>query len=509
MEVAVVVLNQQSVAIGQQVVAALPDAKLYGFAKRVSDVDQTFDEFGDTVQTLFRQGTAVIGVCASGILIRTIAPLLGNKWQEPPLLAVAEDGSAVVPLLGGVSGANALAHQVGQILQTVPAITTAGEIRFRTSLLSPPAGYELVNPDDGKDFLAALLAGQSVRIIGQTDWLDAAKLPVDDGADLSIVVGEGGEPGPDCLVYRVVGPLNPPILGDFELSVGGVDQIPPSPPSKGGDKIKVPLLKGDLGGSQTSQQTYQLPGRLAIIGTGPGCIDWMTPEVRRVLETSTDWFGYKTYLNLVEPLRTTQNRHESDNREELDRARAALDFAATGKSVVMVSSGDPGIYAMAAAVFEAMETDAKTTWQDLNLQVCPGISAMQGAAALIGAPIGHDFCAISLSDILKPWEVIEQRIAQAAQADFVMAFYNPISSQRRWQLEKAKEKLLEYRDGTTPIVLAENVGRPGQNIRVKHLGDLQSEDANMRTMILVGSSKTRVFEQGGRQWVYTPRRYDR
>ncbi len=495
MQVAVVVLNQKSVAIGRQIVAAIPDAKLYGLQKRITGADVEFDEFTATVQALFRQGVAVVGLCAAGILIRTIAPLLNNKWQEPPLLAVAEDGSAIVPLLGGLNGANALAHQISAILKMPAAITTSGEIRFRAELLSPPAGYTLVNPENGKEFIAELLAGKSVRIVGEADWLRDSDLPIESDASLSIVLGDG-IPGPDCLVYCV-------------------NSIPPSPPYEGGDmsNIKVPLLKGDLGdavswsngGSQLMQQT----GKLSIVGTGPGAIDWMTPEVQRVLQQSTDWFGYTTYLNLIEPLRTSQLRHDSDNREELDRARAALDLAAQGKAVAMVSSGDPGIYAMAAAVFEAMEMDDKPEWRSLNIQVCPGISAMQAAASQIGAPIGHDFCAISLSDILKPWETIEQRIAHAAEADFVIAFYNPISSQRRWQLEKAKETLLKYRDRDTPIVLAENVGRPGQNLRVKPLGDLQNEDANMRTILLIGSSKTRVFDQGDRQWVYTPRRYDR
>jgi cobalt-precorrin 5A hydrolase / precorrin-3B C17-methyltransferase len=466
MQIAVVVLNQKSVVIGRLIVAALPDAKLYGLRKRVTEADVGFDEFTATVQELFRQGVAVVGLCAAGILIRTIAPLLNNKWQEPPLLAVAEDGSAIVPLLGGLNGANALAHQIGAILQTPAAITTAGEIRFRAELLSPPPGYELVNPEDGKEFIAELLAGNSVQIVGDADWLRGSDLPIEDQTALSIVVGDG-VPGPDCLVYHLT-PVPP------ELGVRG--------PS----------------------------GSLSIVGTGPGAIDWMTPEVQQVLQSSTDWFGYTTYLNLVEPLRSTQLRHDSDNREELDRARAALNLAAQGKSVAMISSGDPGIYAMAAAVFEAMETDDKPEWRSLSVQVCPGISAMQAAASQIGAPIGHDFCAISLSDILKPWETIEQRIAHAAAADFVIAFYNPISSQRRWQLEKAKETLLKYRDRDTPIVLAENVGRPGQNVRVKHLGDLQSEDANMRTLILIGSSKTRIYHQSDqRTWVYTPRRYDR
>ena len=215
------------------------------------------------------------------------------------------------------------------------------------------------------------------------------------------------------------------------------------------------------------------------------------------------------YLDLAGTLQPGQRRHESDNREELDRARFALDLAATGKSVAVVSSGDPGIFAMAAAVFEVVELDAKPEWARLDIRVAPGISAMQAAAALVGAPLGHDFCAISLSDILKPWTVIEQRIAAAAQADFVLAFYNPISKQRTWQLGKTKELLLQWRSPQTPVVLARNVSRPGQTVRICTLEEFNPADADMRTLIIVGSSQTRTISRPhGGVWVYTPRRYD-
>jgi cobalt-precorrin 5A hydrolase/precorrin-3B C17-methyltransferase len=161
--------------------------------------------------------------------------------------------------------------------------------------------------------------------------------------------------------------------------------------------------------------------------------------VKEILHLATDWVGYKTYLELAEPWRKTDTtRHASDNRVELDRARMALDLAATEKIVALVSSGNPGIYAMATAVFEVLEREANPAWERIEIQVCPGISAMQAAAAQVGAPLGHDFCAISLSDILKFWEVIAQRIAAAAQIDFAIAFYNPVSKQRTWQLEKAR-----------------------------------------------------------------------
>lgn len=164
---------------------------------------------------------------------------------------------------------------------------------------------------------------------------------------------------------------------------------------------------------------------------------------------------------------------------------------------------------MAAAVFEAIETDNKPEWRSIELQICPGISAMQAAAARIGAPLGHDFCVISLSDILKPWTVIEQRLRAAAQGDFVMAFYNPISTQRRWQLDRTKEILLEFRSPETPVILARNVGRPGETLQVTTLDTLNPEEADMRTLIIVGSSQTRVIPRDypSLPWVYTPRRY--
>jgi cobalt-precorrin 5A hydrolase/precorrin-3B C17-methyltransferase len=249
-------------------------------------------------------------------------------------------------------------------------------------------------------------------------------------------------------------------------------------------------------------------GWLAIVGTGPGADRWMSPEVRDVLQAATDWVGYSTYLNLVEPLRQRQLRHDFDNREELERASMALDLAAEGRGVALVSSGDPGIYAMAAAVFEVLEREDKPSWHRVDIQVCPGISAMQAAAAQAGAPLGHDFCVISLSDILKPWTIIEQRIAAAAQADFVLVFYNPVSKRRTWQLANAKEIILRWRSPETPVVIARNLGRPGQEVTIKPLGQLTAGDADMRTILLVGSDHTRLIQRGdGRTWVYTPRRY--
>jgi cobalt-precorrin 5A hydrolase/precorrin-3B C17-methyltransferase len=477
---AILILGETSIPVARQVQMALPEAVVYGLIKRTQSADFTYNNFGETVREFFQTGTPIIGICAAGILIRTLAPLLTNKWQEPPVLAIAEDGSAVVPLLGGLQGVNDLARQIASVWQISPAITTTGDIRFKTTLLSPPLGYQLVNPDDAKKFLADLLAGEKVKLIGEADWLKNSNLPISSAAKLSIEIIDKNnlnlaKPSTACLVYL------------YEES----QQI----------KEKSSLSPGDF--AQESQ------GKLAIVGTGPGALNWMSPEVREVLEKATDWVGYKTYLDLVESLRKPEIvRHESDNRVELDRAEMALDLAAKGRSVVLVSSGDPGIYAMAAAVFEVLEKKAKPAWDAIAIQVCPGISAMQAAAARVGALLGHDFCAISLSDILKSWQVISQRIELAARADLAIAFYNPVSQERTWQLEKAKEILLQWRSPQTPVVLARNLGRKGETVTVKFLEDMTIKDADMRTIILIGSSKTRLIEQGKtKQWVYTPRHY--
>lgn len=477
---AILILGETSITVARQVQMALPEAVVYGLINRTHSADFTYTNFGETVREFFQTGTPIIGICAAGILIRTLAPLLTNKWQEPPVLAIAEDGSAVVPLLGGLQGVNDLARQIASVWQISPAITTTGDIRFKTTLLSPPLGYQLVNPDDAKKFLADLLAGEKVKLIGEADWLKNSNLPISSAAKLSIEIIDKNnlnlaKPSTNCLVYLC------------EES----QQI----------KEKSSLSPGDF--ANESQ------GKLAIVGTGPGALNWMSPEVREVLEKATDWVGYKTYLDLVESLRKPEIvRHESDNRVELDRAEIALDLAAKRRSVVLVSSGDPGIYAMAAAVFEVLEKKAKPAWDAIAIQVCPGISAMQAAAARVGALLGHDFCAISLSDILKSWQVISQRIELAARADLAIAFYNPVSQERTWQLEKAKEILLQWRSPQTPVVLARNLGRKGETVTVKFLEDMTIKDADMRTIILIGSSKTRLIEQGKtKQWVYTPRHY--
>ena len=249
-------------------------------------------------------------------------------------------------------------------------------------------------------------------------------------------------------------------------------------------------------------------GRLVVLGTGPGAAGWRTAEVGAALDAVTDVVGYRLYLDILGPAIADKRRHDFDLGQEELRVRHALDLAAEGRAVALVSSGDPGIYAMAAVVFELLDRDAHPAWQRIAVEVLPGVSAMQAAAARIGAPLGHDFCAISLSDLLTPWLLIEQRLRAAADGDFVVALFNPVSQRRRQQLAAAKDILLARRPGDTPVVLARALGRDGETVRVIDLADLDPEIVDMMTLVIVGSGATRRVERsGGGHWVYTPRGY--
>jgi precorrin-3B C17-methyltransferase len=251
------------------------------------------------------------------------------------------------------------------------------------------------------------------------------------------------------------------------------------------------------------------PGRLAVVGLGPGWEGWRTPEVTALLAEATDLVGYSTYLDMVAERPAGQRRHPSDNRQEAERAAHALDLAAAGRRVAVVSSGDPGVFAMAAAVMEQLDRpDRPTGWATVEITVTPGVSAAQAAGARVGAPLGHDFATISLSDNLKPWSVIADRLAAAAGADFVLALYNPASRHRPWQLKQALDIIRNYRDPSTPVVVARDVGRPDEAIRVVTLAGIESSMVDMRTVLLIGSSQTRVAGRiPGLPGVYTPRRY--
>jgi cobalt-precorrin 5A hydrolase/precorrin-3B C17-methyltransferase len=247
-------------------------------------------------------------------------------------------------------------------------------------------------------------------------------------------------------------------------------------------------------------------GVLSVVGIGPGSELTRSPAATQVLRTSTDWVGYGLYLDLVADLKQDQIEHRFPLGGEEDRVRHAIELAKQGKYVALICSGDAGIYAMAALVYEIIDLEPCR----ISVDVVPGVSAFQAAAAKVGAMIGHDFCCISLSDLLTPWEAIEKRVKAAAEGDFVISFYNPRSMKRRDQLERAFAILKDHRPPNTPVIIASNLSRIEENVRIVHFKDFNPDDVDMLTLVMVGSSQSKSFARGdGRTYAYTPRGYAR
>lgn len=286
------------------------------------------------------------------------------------------------------------------------------------------------------------------------------------------------------------------------------ERIVPLAEAEAGDDVPYMslLLVPTSGRGPRRRGGARAPGSVSVVGLGPAGAQWLTPEAKAELAEADELVGYGTYLARVPP-RAGQRRHASDNRVEADRARHALALAAGGARVAVVSSGDPGIFAMASAVLEVAEEEAER-FGGVEVRVVPGLSAMQAAAARVGAPLGHDFCVISLSDQLKPWAAIERRLEAAGAGDFALALYNPASRTRRDQLVRARDVLLRHRAPHTPVVVARAVGAPEEQVTVAALAELPLDAVDMRTLLIVGSSTTRaVAGHNGRPRVYTPRRY--
>lgn len=266
------------------------------------------------------------------------------------------------------------------------------------------------------------------------------------------------------------------------------------------DEDKVPYFSlAMLPGGRRSEPSKV--GAVAVVGLGPGDSDWMTPQSRRELAGATDLIGYGPYLDRV-PVRDGQQRHSSDNTDEPARARLACALAEQGRTVAVVSSGDPGVFAMATAVLE----EAKQ-WPGVQIRVIPAMTAAQAVASRVGAPLGHDYAVLSLSDRLKPWEVVEARLAAAAAADLVLAIYNPASKTRTWQVGAMRDILLTHREPGTPVVVGRNVSGPDEDVRVVRLADLDPADVDMRCLLIVGSSQTQWYADDSGDRVFTPRRY--
>ena len=583
--VAIVVLTERGLATARRIGPCLPAARTHGYAPRVTEADVRFDEVGPELRRLFAEGVNIVGICAAGVLIRTLAPALADKREEPAVIAVAEDGSAVVPLLGGHRGANELGRRLGEALGVHASITTASETRWQAALDNPPPGWVLANPHHCKSFTARLLAGERCRLEGEAEWLERSGIEFQADATLAVRVTESPEPGgEDALVFHptrfalgvgcergvAAGELErlveqaltganlssrslagvfsvdlkadepavhalartlglparffePPALEALtprlanpsaavfrEVGCHGVSEAAALAAAGVNGTLRVPKTKSsratcaiaEAPGPIDASGIGRSRGVLTVVGLGPGAPAWRTPAADRAIRDAAHLVGYRGYLDMV-PASSGQARHAHALGEETERADQALALAAGGERVALICSGDPGVYAMASLVFERLDAAPHPSWRRSEIVVLPGVSAMHGAAAVAGAPLGHDFCAISLSDLLTPWEVIERRLRAAADGDFVVALYNPASGRRRRGLARAIEILATNRPPDTPVVVARAVGREEQSVTITCLRDLDQPSVDMMTLLIVGSTETRVT--GGH--VFTPRGY--
>jgi cobalt-precorrin 5A hydrolase/precorrin-3B C17-methyltransferase len=552
----------------------------------VSGGDVTYAKATAHLGRLFGDGRSIIGICAAGILIRAIAPHLKDKHSEPPVVALAEDGSSAVPLLGGHHGANALARQIAELCAGHAAVTTASEVRFGLALDEPALGFTLSNPQHVKPATAMLLNGAALAVkaapapfAGLPQWHEGFNgvtlhvteaLAEGSARDLvyhprTLVIGLGCERHADAselialasqllrennlspaslaavasieikadeaAIHAVAAHFNVPACfftaeelnretprlknpSDIvakEVGVPGVAEAAAlAAVGSGGELIveKTRSTRATCAIARSPHAILQATGRargiLHVVGIGPGTPDWRAPAARSALESSSDWVGYGLYLDLVADLKSGQQEHRFPLGGEEDRVRHAIELASQGKEVALICSGDAGIYAMAALVYEVIDLEPSR----IAVNVIPGISAFQAAAAKAGAMIGHDFCCISLSDLLTPWEAIEKRMKAAAEGDFVISFYNPRSLKRRDQLERAFAILKDHRPADTPVIIASNLGRPEEKVKIVSFGNFNPDDVDMLTLVMVGSSQSRTFTRGdGRSYAYTPRGY--
>ncbi|WP_395661448.1 precorrin-3B C(17)-methyltransferase [Aestuariivirga sp.] len=554
----------------------------------VAGGDITYAKATAHLGQLFTQGRSIIGLCAAGILIRAIAPHLKDKHSEPPVIAVAEDGSSAVPLLGGHHGANDLARRIAEFCNGHAAITTASEVRFGFALDDPAAGFTLANPQHMKPATAALLNGAALALRGAASPFPTAKAqawePDFDGIILhvterqsegsatelvyhprTLVMGLGCERHADpseliALAEQVLSDnglspaslaaitsidlkadetaihavaahfhvparfftvealsretprlKNPSDIVAKEVGVPGVAEaaaLAGAGPEADLIVEKTRSTRATCAIAMATAPILTIPGRargiVHVVGLGPGTPDWRAPAATAALASASDWVGYGLYLDLAADVKSMQQEHRFPLGGEEDRVRHAINLAKEGKDVALICSGDAGIYAMAALVYEVIDLEPSR----IAVNVIPGISAFQAAAAKAGAMIGHDFCCISLSDLLTPWEAIEKRVTAAAQGDFVISFYNPRSLKRRDQLERAFAILAHHRPPDTPVVIASNLGRPEEQVRVIRFADFNPDDVDMLTLVMVGSSQSKSFARGdGTTAAYTPRGY--
>ena len=587
-----VALSEKGFALGTQLAQEL-GGEVHGLKSRMPQASASFESTIDHLVELFLAGRPIVAICASGIIIRALAPYLSDKWQDSPVVALSEDGQSIVPLIGGHHGAITIARKIADVTSGHAAITTASDVGSGIALDEPPHGYQLANPEQAKNIMADIVNGAGVDISGAGElsgWLSAIK----QGDDVRMTLASKRcTPQPSELVYykqnMVIGAgcargCTAQELSDLFHNAIQAAEIDPAMISAIGsldlkadepamlslakqlnvpfrvfdkdtlaafsDKVTDPsdIVEAEVGTPSVSEASAlalagegaelvvtkvksanatiaiakmaqsqisdagRKPGKLSLIGIGPGKSEWRTPEASRLIAEADLLVGYRLYIDLLGASAAKKPAmHFALGEEEL-RCRTALEEAAKGQDVALICSGDAGIYAMGALVFELLaraEDDGGVSEGAKRVEVitAPGISALQAAAARSGAVLGHDFCTISLSDLLTPWEVIEQRLHGAGAGDFVIAFYNPVSMRRKTQLARAKDILMQYRGGDVPVLLASNLGRVQEKLTYRTLESLDVNEVDMLTVVMIGSSQSRHVNLGRAEAIYTPRGY--
>ncbi|MCS0635086.1 precorrin-3B C(17)-methyltransferase [Streptomyces sp. LP05-1] len=414
-------------------------------------------------------------------------PLFYGSYQHMHKRLAHRYPTEVIP---GVTSVSASAARLGEplveaeeTLTIIPGTLPEEELTARLAAADSAVVMKL-----GRTFPAVRRALERAGRLADARYVERATMPGERTGRLLDV-------DPESVPYFSVAVL-PSKVAVLTVEPGDVPGQP--------DGARNPDEAPEQSAAATDTGTTAVPGEVVVVGTGPAGPRWLTPESRGALAAATDLVGYTTYLDRV-PEHPGQLRHGSDNKVESERAEFALELARRGRRVAVVSGGDPGVFAMATAV---LEVAAEEPYRDVPVRVLPGVTAANAAAAAAGAPLGHDYATISLSDRLKPWEVIAERLRAAVSADLVLALYNPGSRSRTWQVAKARELLLELRAPDTPVVVARDVGGPGESVRVLSLAELDPAEVDMRTLLLIGSSQTRVTDRAdGRRLAWTPRRY--
>lgn len=600
--VALLAITHQGYLLGETLRDGLHEkgfvCTLHGYRPRIEYAEHPFDDMGERLKALFLKKTALIGLAPASVLIRLIAPLLKDKYSEPPLLALDEEGRYIQPLLGGHHGGHRLARAMADIIDGVALITNASDHRLDFALDDPPKGWKISALPRIKKIMGDLLAGEKVTLLQETQsaWppqkyfvllRDSFENTISKAA---LYIGARATPssvsalhpplltlGIGCVrgtSHEEIDALIEKVFQKNTLSrkaIAGIASIDIKRDEMGlisfaekhslplrffsaetlagfSDKISNPstlVLKetGSPSVAEASSLALAGPsatllvtkdksekvtcaislsshplditnlagkklGRLALVGLGPGGQDWRTAEAESAFQDADTLIGYSLYLDLIRPYaKKTTIFLPYPIGAESERCRKALDLASLGQNVALVCSGDPGIYAMAALVFELLDSQENPEWRFCPIHVCPGISAMQFLSARIGAPLGHDFCALSLSDLLTPRDIILNRAMAAAKSDFVTSLYNPQSKNRHTLLKQVLDIFKRHRPKDTPVICGRLLGREGEKITVASIDDFDPDIVDMFSTVIIGSRQSRLFERFSHPAMYTPRGY--